>query len=68
MTVEINSFKSLLIISLVACLRANKLGITMLIVACIEHVKVLKEELNIFGLILVLITPKFAATVSYQLN
>jgi hypothetical protein len=40
----------------------------MFIVACIEHVQVLKQELNMFGLILVLITPNVAATVSYELN
>jgi hypothetical protein len=58
----------LLIVFLVACLGANKLGITTLIVACIEHVKVLKQEINILDLILVLMTLNVAATVSSELN
>ena len=64
----INVFRILLIIFLVACLRANKLGIAMLIVAHIEHVNVLKEELNMSGLVLGLVTPNVAATVSSELN
>ena len=62
-----NSFRSLLIIFFVACLRANKLGIAMFIVLCVEHVKVLTQELKLLGLILGLIRPNVAATVSSEL-